>query len=56
MIKSVTHLLNLFADLPPQSAFYNELTGDELSDENYAHVQAVWEEFDMQCLGDLHDL
>ena len=42
--------------LPPQADFTNELTGEPLSDADYQHVQEVWEEFDMECLGDLHDL
>ena len=45
-----------FSGLPPQSEFHNELTDEALSDSDYIHVQAVWEEFNMECLGDLHDL
>ena len=48
--------LFLFTDLPPQSNFYNELTNETLSDEDYSHVQEIWSEFEMECLGDLHDL
>jgi len=42
--------------LPPQSCFYNDMTDEPLSDEDYALVQEVWSTFDLQCLGDLHDL
>ena len=42
--------------LPPQSEFHNELTDEELSDSDYNHVQTVWGEFGMECVGDLHDL
>ena len=42
--------------LPPQHCFYNDLTEEALSDEDYALVQEVWTTFDLQCLGDLHDL
>lgn len=46
----------IFSDLPPQSEFHNDLTNEPLSDEEYAHVQQVWNTFEMETLGDLHDL
>lgn len=52
----VWYSMKLTSDLPPQSEFHNELTGEDLSDEDYLHVQRVWDEFEMECLGDLHDL
>ena len=43
-------------DLPPQHCFYNDMTDEALTDEDYALVQQIWTTFDLQCLGDLHDL
>lgn len=43
-------------DLPPQHCFYNDMADEALSDEDYALVQGIWTTFDLQCLGDLHDL
>lgn len=43
-------------ELPSQQSFYNDLTDEPISDEDYAHVQSVWEEFELQNLGELHDL
>ena len=42
--------------LPPKSAFYSSLMDDHISLEDYQHAQNVWEIFDMQNLGDYHDL
>ena len=53
--KTLFYILR-FAGLPPQSEFHNELTDEELSDSDYSHVQTVWGEFGMECVGDLHDL
>ena len=39
--------------LPPRSAFYNDLNDEPCSDEDYAHVQNVWREFDLKTLEDL---
>ena len=46
----------MLSGLPPQATFHNDLTDEPLSDENYDHVQSVWETFEMETLGDLHDL
>ncbi len=46
----------MFSGLPPQAAFHNDLTDAPLSNDDYAHVQSVWETFEMETLGDLHDL
>ncbi|KAL5267281.1 hypothetical protein ACHWQZ_G004350 [Mnemiopsis leidyi] len=43
-------------DLPEQHIFHNDLTNEPLSNDDYAHVQEIWNEFDMRNLGDLHDL
>lgn len=41
--------------LPPKEAFYNRLKKEHISDADYAHVQQVWENFNLQTLGELHD-
>ena len=40
-------------ELPPISAFYNDLTDEPCSEEDYAHVQKVWEVFGLESLEDL---
>ncbi len=45
-----------FTGLPTQAQFYDDLNNELLSDEDYAHVTNIWNEFDLQNLGDLHDL
>ena len=42
--------------LPPEASFYSKLTGNHISDEDYAHTQNVWETFDCHNLGDYCDL
>ena len=39
--------------LPPKEAFYSNLNLEDISDEDYAHAQRVWDVFD---LGDYYDL
>jgi len=41
--------------LPPREAFFSELTENDISDEDYAHAQRVWTEFEMTDLGQYHD-
>ena len=41
--------------LPPKEAFYSELKREGISDEDYAHAQAVWQAFECKNLGDFHD-
>lgn len=41
--------------LPPKEAFYNRLKKEHISNADYAHVQQVWENFNLQTLGELHD-
>ena len=43
-------------ELPPQSEFFNHMTGEELTDDDYELVLQIWEQFDLHSLGDLHDL
>lgn len=42
--------------LPPQQAFYNDLDGKTVSDQDYTHAQRVWDVFNIQTLGHYHDL
>ena len=42
--------------LPSQNEFYSKLTGERVSDEDYAHAQKVWSVFNMVTLQDYHDL
>ena len=42
--------------LPTRESFYNKLSEEECSPENYAHAQNVWKTFDCKTLGDYHDL
>ncbi|XP_043478219.1 uncharacterized protein LOC122508763 [Leptopilina heterotoma] len=39
-------------ELPPKEKFYSTLNDSNVSDEDYAHAQSVWTEFDCQNLGD----
>ena len=38
--------------LPPRSAFKNDLTGEDCSEEDYAHAQRAWGEFHCKTFGD----
>lgn len=42
--------------LPPISAFHNDLTDDPCSPEDYRHVQEMWSVFGMTTLKDLLEL
>ena len=42
--------------LPPKEAFYSKLNNEDISDEDYAHAQKVWEVFEMEHLQDYHNL
>lgn len=42
--------------LPPKEAFHSRLNGEEITDGDYEHVQAVWKEFGMKTLGDYLEL
>ncbi|KAK3107269.1 hypothetical protein FSP39_010803 [Pinctada imbricata] len=43
-------------ELPPQSTFFNSLTDNHCSKEDYDFAKKVWETFNMQTFGDYHDL
>lgn len=42
--------------LPPKTAFYNRLKRENISDEDYQHVQMAWNTLNMKTLGEYHDL
>ena len=42
--------------LPPKKEFYSKLNDCGISDEDYEHAQKIWQEFEIQNLGDYHDL
>ena len=42
--------------LPPKEAFYSKLIDEGISDDDYKHAHAVWDEFDMKTFKDYHDL
>ena len=42
--------------LPPKDEYYSQLTGKEISEENYKFAHNVWDSFKLKNLGELHDL
>ena len=42
--------------LPPKSKFYSTLSGENITDEDYSHDLKVWHTFNIQNLGEYHDL
>ena len=42
--------------LPSKDAFYSQLSGSGISDEDYAHAQKVWKAFNCETMKDYHDL
>ena len=42
--------------IPLKDAFYSELNLENITDEDYAHIQKVWEVFEIKKLGEYHDL
>ena len=42
--------------LPPKEAFYSNLNLEDISDEDYANAQKVWDVFEVKKLGEYHDL
>ena len=42
--------------LPPKEAFYSNFNLENISDEDYAHAQKVWEVFEIKNRGEYHDL
>ena len=42
-------------NLPPKEAFWSELQGEGISDEEYNLAQAIWKAFGCKTLGDYHE-
>ena len=42
--------------LPPKESFYSNLNLEDISDEDYVHTQKVWGVFEINNLGEYHDL
>ena len=42
--------------LPPKEAFYSNLNLEDISDEDHAHAQKVWDVSEINNLGEDHDL
>ena len=42
--------------LPPKEAFRNDLTGEDISNEQYEFAEQVWLSMNCESLGDYHDL
>lgn len=42
--------------LPPRESFYSSLTGDTISEDDYAHAENVWQRFSIKTLGEYSDL
>ncbi|KYQ49525.1 hypothetical protein ALC60_11402, partial [Trachymyrmex zeteki] len=42
--------------LPPRESFYSSLTGDIVSESDYAHAANVWQRFSVRTLGEYSDL
>jgi len=42
--------------LPPKSAFYNDLTEEHITDEDYSRAQRVWTSFNCTTLRHYHDM
>ena len=42
--------------LPCKESFYNILTDNHISDNDYEYANKIWKEFDMKTFGDYHDL
>ena len=42
--------------LPPKEEFHSNLNLEDISDENYAHAQKVWDVFEINNLGEYDEL
>ena len=41
--------------LPDKEAFHSELNLQDITNEDYAHAQKVWEKFEIKNIGEYHD-
>ena len=42
--------------LPPKKSIYSELNLEHIINKDYKHAQKVWDTFNIQNLGEYHDL
>ena len=42
--------------LPPKEAFHSSLNLEDISNDDYAHAQKVWDVFEIKNLGEYHNL
>ncbi|KYN23183.1 hypothetical protein ALC57_04403 [Trachymyrmex cornetzi] len=42
--------------LPPRESFYSSLTGDTVSESDYAHAVNIWQRFSIRTIGEYSDL
>ena len=42
--------------LPDKEAFHSKLNLEDITDEDYAHGQEIWKEFEIKNLGEYHEL
>ena len=42
--------------LPPKNSFYSRLNMKDISDQDYEHVQQVWNTLEKKTLGFYHDI
>ena len=42
--------------LPDKEAFHSKLNLEDITDEDYAHGQKIWKEFEIKNLGEYHEL
>ena len=43
-------------NLPPKEAYKSDLTGEEITEDEYKFAQDMWRDFQLTNLGQLHDL
>ena len=48
--------MDSFGKLPPKEAFQSKLNLENITDKDYAHVQKVWNVFEIKNRGEYHDL
>ena len=43
-------------DLPTYEDFYSKVSGTNISEDEYKHAQYIWKHFNIQTMGEYHDL